>query len=131
VLSPSEGDSDPYAGASTGGSSGGDASASSAGRGGGGGSATRRGGGTAGGGGGTNAGRGGSGAAATDDDDAGADAAAADTDPPWRPLDAVDRRDNVVPKAQQRFFREVLEEMTSGDRAQCSVLGTLPHPLGT
>jgi len=39
---------------------------------------------------------------------------ATDADPPWRPLNAVDRRENGVPKAQQQFFASVLDDMASG-----------------
>ena len=38
----------------------------------------------------------------------------ADADPPWRPLNAVDRRENGVPKVQQQFFASVLDDMASG-----------------
>ena len=56
--------------------------------------------------------------AAAQDNDDDADANAADADPPWRPLNAVDRRENGVPKAQQQYFASVLEEIASGERPE-------------
>ena len=44
--------------------------------------------------------------------------AAADADAPWQPLGEVDRRANVLPKAQQDFFHSILDEMASGERPQ-------------
>ena len=49
-------------------------------------------------------------AAADGDDDAG------DAEPPWVPLDDVDRRQNGVSKQQHMFFQSVLEEMSEGTR---------------
>jgi len=97
VLTPHDDDTNPYAprgGGGAEGDGGGGGSGSSESR-----SATAAGGGS-----------GGSGGGGDDDDDD----ATGDADPPWKPLDSIDRHENGVPKEQQHFFHEITEDMTSG-----------------
>ena len=103
VLTPHDDDTNPYAprgGGGAEGDGGGGGSGSSESR-----SATAAGGGS-----------GGSGGGGDDDDDD----ATGDADPPWKPLDSIDRHENGVPKEQQHFFHEITEDMTSG-HAPCGV----------